>query len=131
MRKYGIDNFLIEKIDSADSPEELGEKERLYISQFNTQVPNGYNLTAGGERNQLDGNPRARLTREDVTEIRKIYESRKMSCGLCYERYKERISYSAFEKIWEGTTWKSIMPEVYSEENKEFYRKDGRQFAGE
>lgn len=131
MRKYGVENFSIEQIDSADSSNELGEKERSYIKQFNTRVPNGYNLTAGGERNQLDGNPRARLTREDVIDIRKNYESREMSCGSCYEIYKDRISYSAFEKIWEGSTWRSVMPEVYSEETKEFYRKDGRQFAGE
>lgn len=131
MRKYGIENFSIEQIDTANSPEELGEKERAYIAHFNTRVPNGYNLTAGGERNQLDGNPRARLAQKDVIEIRKIYASREMSCGSCYERYKERISYSAFEKIWEGFTWKSVMPEVYSEENKAFYRRDGRQSVGE
>ena len=131
MKKYGVENFVIEQIDSAETAEELGEKERKYILLFNTQVPSGYNLTAGGERNQLDGNPRAKLTQEDVLEIRKIYVSRTMSCGSCYELYKERISYSAFEKIWEGTTWKSISPEVYTVENRDFYMRDGRQFAGE
>ena len=32
--------------------------------------------------------------------------------------FKDRISYSAFQKIWEGITWQSVMPEVYTESNK-------------
>lgn len=31
--------------------------------------------------------------------------------------YSDKISYSGFQKIWEGITWKGIMDEVYSEEN--------------
>lgn len=54
MRKYGIENFKIESIDeTAKNLVELGKLERQYISQFNSRNPNiGYNLTAGGERNQ-------------------------------------------------------------------------------
>lgn len=31
MRKYGKEHFKIEQIDTANTPEELGEKERYYI----------------------------------------------------------------------------------------------------
>ena len=49
MRKYGIENFTIEQIDSADSIIKLGELERYYIEKYNSQDPNiGYNLSAGG-----------------------------------------------------------------------------------
>ena len=50
MRKYGLENFSIEQIDSTDDFKELGELERKYIKQYDSQNPNkGYNLTAGGE----------------------------------------------------------------------------------
>ena len=37
--------------------------------------------------------------------------------------YKSKISFSAFQKIWEGTTWKDINFEVYTEENKSWHQK--------
>ena len=50
MKKYGIENFTIEEIDSADSLEELNKKERHYISKYESQNPNiGYNICKGGE----------------------------------------------------------------------------------
>lgn len=50
MRKYGIENFTIEQIDSADNIIKLGELERYYIKKYNSQDPNiGYNLSAGGQ----------------------------------------------------------------------------------
>ena len=47
-RKYGIESFTFEIIDTANSADELNEKEIYWISHFNSMHPNGYNLTAGG-----------------------------------------------------------------------------------
>lgn len=44
-----------------------------------------------------------------------------LRCKECWEMYKSKISYSAFQKIWEGITWKSIMPEIYTEEMKQLH----------
>lgn len=121
IRKYGIENFVIESIYETESFEELGNAERWYIQQYNTMVPNGYNLSAGGERNQLDGNPRAKLSTKDVYDIREIYGTLSMCCSECYDLYKDRISYSAFEKIWEGKTWVSIHMDVYTALNKQYH----------
>ena len=44
--------------------------------------------------------------------------------------YKSKISFSAFQKIWEGTTWKDINFEVYTEENKSWHQKQ-TQLCGE
>lgn len=119
MRKYGLDKFIIEEIDSTDDFKKLGELERFYINKYDSQNPNkGYNLTAGGESNQLDGNPRARLKVEDVVQIREIYSYGELRCKECWKLFEDKISFSAFQKIWEGITWKSIMPEIYTEENK-------------
>lgn len=124
MRKYGVENFSIEQIDSADDFEELGRLERYYIKKFNsTNQDIGYNITSGGERNQLDGNPRAKLTVEDVENIRDLYNECKIGCKEAWKIYKEKISFDAFQKVYEGYTWKSVKPEVYTEENKKAHVK--------
>jgi len=51
MKKYGIENFLWEVIDYADSPEELDYKETYWIDHFNTYGHEGYNMTIGGQKN--------------------------------------------------------------------------------
>jgi hypothetical protein len=48
IRKYGKDNFTIEAIYIANSIDELNEKEKQYIAEFDSLRPNGYNLTTGG-----------------------------------------------------------------------------------
>lgn len=42
IRKYGTENFYIEEIDSANSQDELDEKEMYWISKYNS-INNGYN----------------------------------------------------------------------------------------
>ena len=124
IRKYGIENFKIEEIDRTEDFAKLGELERKYIEQYKSYDKHyGYNLTRGGEHNQLDANPRTRLTVKDVENIRQIYNECKIGCKECWQMYKDRISYDAFEKIYEGSTWKTIMPEVYNEEKKSRHKK--------
>lgn len=124
MRKYGVHNFIIEEIDSTDDFKKLGELERYYIKLYDSQNPEkGYNITAGGESNQLDGNPRSTLTLEEVIQIRNLYDSCEIGCKDCWKLFSDKISYSAFEKIYEGQTWTSILPEVYTEENKKLHKK--------
>ena len=118
MRKYGLDNFSIEQIDSSEDFKKLGELERQYIKQYDSQNPNkGYNLTAGGESNQWDANPASKLSYDDVVQIREIYAMGELSLSECWEMYSDRMSYSGFQKIWDGTTWQGIMDWVYSEKN--------------
>ena len=70
MNKYGIDNFEIIKIAETTDITELGNLERFYINEYNSQNRNfGYNITAGGEHNQLDANARAKVNVDDVINI--------------------------------------------------------------
>lgn len=48
IRKYGIDDFIIEIIDSCDNSEELKEKEKYWINYYNSYYE-GYNATLGGD----------------------------------------------------------------------------------
>lgn len=49
INKYGIQNFVVEIVGSAENKEELCKLEQYYIQKFNSVAPNGYNLTSGGE----------------------------------------------------------------------------------
>lgn len=47
--KYNEKNFELFIIDNSLTPGELNQKEKYWIKELNTLVPNGYNLTEGGE----------------------------------------------------------------------------------
>jgi len=49
IKKYGKNNFKREIIQYCDYEMELDECEIYWIKELNTKVPNGYNLTDGGE----------------------------------------------------------------------------------
>ena len=123
MRKYGIENFKIEVVEETDSLQKLSELEDYYINLYDSRNPDiGYNLAAGGQTNQLDANGRARLSLKEVIQIREIYYMGELRCKECWQMYKDKISFSAFQKIWEGYTWKNVMPEIYTETLKEAHR---------
>ncbi len=48
MRKHGFENFVITILEVCPI-EQLDEREKVWIAELNTLVPNGYNLTAGGK----------------------------------------------------------------------------------
>lgn len=54
LKKYGIDNFSLEKIEECNS-EEVDEKEKYWI-EFYDSYENGYNATLGGEGVSLCNN---------------------------------------------------------------------------
>ena len=121
INKYGIDNFNFEILEEC-SIEELSEKEKYYIKKYDTFY-NGYNMTAGGENNQGESHPGHKLNAEDVIDIRTRYDNLERRKEV-YNLYKNRIGESGFNKIWKGETWKSIMMEVYTPENKLYHLHD-------
>ena len=62
------------------------------------------------------------LTNENVAYIRECYDAHLRRKDV-YEQFKDKISFSSFASIWDGSTWKDIKPEVYTEENKLYYSK--------
>ena len=116
--KYGIENFTFEVIEEC-AIEQLGEREQYWIAHYDT-FHNGYNMTAGGETHVGESHPRHKLTEQDVIIIRTRYNNQERRKEV-FEDYKDRIGESGFGKIWKGESWKHIMPEVYTQENKEFH----------
>ena len=47
MKKHGVENFSIELLEKVENTK-LNEREVYWINKYNSEIPNGYNMTAGG-----------------------------------------------------------------------------------
>lgn len=66
--KYGIDNFTIEVIDTAETLEELNQKEIYWINKLNaTNKDIGYNLMSGGK-----SGVKTEETKQKISEKKKL-----------------------------------------------------------
>lgn len=54
IRKYGKENFIVNLIENCKIFE-ADEREKFYITMYNSLYPNGYNLTKGGKNFIIDG----------------------------------------------------------------------------
>lgn len=121
-KKYNIENFTFEVLEECNK-EQLVEREIYYIEKFNT-YKNGYNGSIGGDIGAFDRDgekhPNAKLTKNDVIDIRTRYQNLERKAEV-YLLYQDRISRTGFNKIWQGVTWKNVMSEVYTQENKNYH----------
>ena len=125
MNKYGVDNFSFEIIDEVEN-DLLNQKEKEYIQQYNSLVPNGYNLTTGG-----DGTPGySRIQSPEEKEKRK--ESNKNFYILHPEEREKRST--ATKKLWQDEEYRRKVtesnikfykehPGILAKENNPFYGK--------
>lgn len=122
LRKYGIEEFTWEILEYCEI-DKLAEKEIYWIEKEEAYTK-GYNETKGGDIGGFDRNgelhPNHKLTKQDVINIRTRYNNLERKNEV-YLDYKNCIGESGFGKIWKGETWKQVMPEVYSTENKIFH----------
>ena len=80
VKKYGRGNFSVKLIDTAESKEELNEKEVYWIKELDSRNPDvGYNLAKGGAGHEMSGDSRKRMS-----------EARKRYCAS--EAGKEQLS---------------------------------------
>ena len=120
IKKYGVDAFNFEVIEEC-SLDKLDEREKYWIAFYNTYKGFGYNCNEGGGNNRGENNGRTNLTNEDVAYIRECYDSH-MRRRDVYQKFQDKISFDGFASIWDGSTWKDIKMEVYTDENKNFYK---------
>lgn len=98
IRKYGIDAWHIEVIDTADTAQEAKEKEIRYIEQFNT-YSQGYNSTHGG-----DGNNGIVMSYESNLARSQKLKGRKKSPETVEKFKQRRQSSETKQKISAGHT---------------------------
>lgn len=119
IQKYGKENFLFEVIEEC-SLDKLNSKEQYWIERENA-FKDGYNCNTGGEQATLgEGNGRSKLTADEIVIIREAYNAHKPQREI-YSLFEDRISFNHFQNIWQGRVWSHIMPEVFTEENKNYY----------
>lgn len=83
VNELGKDKFYVEAIDNANSQEELNEKEKYWISHYDS-IKNGYNSIPGGQ----DQNPM------DFKQIKEKHDSKMRS-----EEVREKISKTLSETL--------------------------------
>ena len=122
-RKYGFENFKYEILaQDIEDINILNDLEIYYIKYYNTQIPNGYNIEGGGknsskpktlEHRKKEIWGQAKLTEEEVIELRKAYKAKKSPTEIYNQKYKNRLHYNSFLNIWSGRRYSLIMPEVF------------------
>lgn len=131
IRKYGKNNFIIEKIDEATTQEELTEKEYYWINILKA-VEFGYNET--NSKNKCGGNTYLSKTEEELKNIKnKLQESKigsknpnakKVKCKSI--KTKEEFHFDTLKQMQEffGATNHSFITKRCNGEIKCLYQKE-------
>ena len=124
-RKYGYENFTYEVLAQTDDIDALNLLEIFFIDKFNCQIPNGYNIEQGGKNsikppmtkeNKMERIwDQAKLTEEEVIELRIAYKNNESPKKIYEMKYKDRLHYQSFMNIWTGKRYGLIMPEIFEE----------------
>lgn len=122
IQKYGVNNFTFSILEECEI-EQLNQREDYYISKYNSIVPNGYNLGYCHSTCLGENNGASKLTDQDVVYMRNIYASRLYTSArqIWLDKFSHLISYDAFRMAFTGQKWSHIMPEVFTEENYQYY----------
>ena len=118
IKEKGNDSFIYEVLEECDI-EKLNEREASWIDKLKAKESG--NKFDGGLTDVVgENNPKAKLTEQNIREIRIAYKEHKKQKDI-YEKYKDIISFGYFQNLWQGKAWGYIMPEVFTEENKQYY----------
>lgn len=95
IRKYGAENFTIDPLSPArydlTKESDLNEWECLMIRLIGTKVPNGYNLTDGGESG-FSGGHHSEDARRRIGEASHNIHQRRTHCPNGHERTPENLN---------------------------------------
>lgn len=119
IKEKGKDSFVYEVLEECQL-EELNEKEAYWIKKLKAKESG--NKFDGGLTDVIGSkNPNAKLTEQDVINIRQAYNNHRKQKEV-YQNYKDKITFQSFQSLWQGRSWIHIMPEVFTEENKQYYK---------
>lgn len=107
MRKYEISNFKIELLEEISNDSLLNEREQYWIKFYDT-FKNGYNMTLGGEGQQLYDKEKIISLWEDGKSIKEIKEIIDCSSDTIYLTIKDLDSYSPKESQMRSARGKEV-----------------------
>ena len=99
MRKYNTTKDDFEIIESNIDSQDLANEREIHWIAFYDSYHNGYNSTPGGQTGSYclgEKSHFAKLSEEDVINIRRIRYTKKYQRSEIWELYKTQISESAF-----------------------------------
>lgn len=70
IKKHSKDDLIKFIVDTADTPDELDILEKKYIKEYNTKVPNGWNISDGGHGYHKSGRGRGGWHHSEETKRR-------------------------------------------------------------
>lgn len=125
MNKYGLENFSFEVIEQIDNSQ-LNTKQQYWIQYYDSMIPNGYNMTEGGEGTQ--GYSR----QQSIEERLKRQQSNKKYYAE-HPEVKQQIG-KRTKKLWENTQYRQKVtegvhkfynqhPDIFKGQNNPFYGK--------
>lgn len=117
MKSDGIDNFKFEIIEQVDNLL-LNEREKYWIKQYNSLVPNGYNLTVGGQGTPGFSRPQSQEEKNKKgNSVKKYYQN--------HPQAREKVSQRT-KKLWKDPEYR----EKVISGNKKFYQQHPDMFKG-
>ena len=120
INKFGINNFVFQILELCDF-NNLDQKEEFWINYFRSNIY-GYNIINGGQHNIGESNANHKLTSNDIYNIREAYNRHENPKNVYYNYYKDKVSLTYFYNIWEGKNWTDIHMDVYTDENKYYFK---------
>lgn len=83
IRKYGKEHFYYEVLEECE-PNLLDERERVYIKQYNSISPNGYNILSGGQQ--------YRTEQTRCIDCGKIIYKSSIRCKECNDKHQRKVT---------------------------------------
>ena len=123
IKKYGVESFSFEIIDTADSIAELNEKEIKYIAKYSSIMPNGFNIESGGRNAPMAEHVKAIISqthkgktipdwqRKLISEVNKNkIVSAETREKIRQSRIGKKLTDEAKKKIAEANKFKTFVP---------------------
>ena len=116
IKTYGREGFTFEVIDTANSLEELNQKEIDYIRELNTIAPNGYNLEQGGLSHVRHAETKRKISEAHKGHTRQTPEVRaKIALSLVEYHARKNTQKAAAQRV---EKLKSIVRQTKSQEDQ-------------
>lgn len=112
IRKYGPESFSFEQIGRFDDAEITSLAEQLFISEFNTQTPNGYNISAGGDGGSYSKSPETRAKISATLKAKSAEQSAHASRGWELGRTMPACSPEKAQRISEAKKHNGVSPKM-------------------